>query len=127
MDEITFSNNWNHKLDCDCYTTIRLQDDRRFVVGCVYKIFFVKKTKNGTEKTYLHDAAIGDIRTMTIDKINNFMAYIDTGYDAVQCRNIIQMMYKNSNLDWNHQKISFILLKKVKPTKKANDTTDHQT
>lgn len=123
MDEIIFTNNWNNKLDCDCYTTIRLQNAQKYVHGRTYKISFVKKSKNGNEKTYLHDAVIVGIRTMTIDKINDFMAYIDTGYDAIQCRNIIRNMYKKSNLDWNRQMISFILLKKIKKHETRNHSS----
>lgn len=117
MDEINFSNNWNNKLECDCYTTIRLTSDK-YVFGRAYQINRTKKTKAGTEKTYLHDAVIAAMHVMTIDKITNFMAYIDTGYDAVQCRDIIRKMYKYSNINWNTQTISFILLRKIKPTAK---------
>jgi hypothetical protein len=34
--ELSFSYNWNGKLNCNCFTTIRLRNDARYQVGAKF-------------------------------------------------------------------------------------------
>lgn len=109
-DIIRFSYNWNNKLSGNAWTTIRLKDDRRFVVGKTYQI----NLKNGKDDRFFCYASIEGIRDFYLKELNSFMARIDTGYSLPECTNIITTMYKNIVHDWENQKLSFILLVKVK-------------
>lgn len=101
MKELNFSYNWNNKLDCKAFTTLRLSD--RFKLNDMIEIKLKKKKYGfgqivGIKHFYLHD-------------INSFIAYLDTGYDSFECQNILRKMYKN--VDWRTQKINFYLIKKI--------------
>jgi len=104
MLEISFSYNWNKKLDCNAFTTLRLSDK--------YKINDIVKIT--CKKSIVFNAKIVDKKVFTLDKINNFIAYLDTGYDMQECKNILMKMYKNKNINWETQKIYFYLIKKIK-------------
>lgn len=102
MQEIKFSNNWNNKLDCDVFTTLRLSN--RWEKGEQIKVIFKNKT---------YYAEVIDKRWIYLNEINDYIAYIDTGYNAEECKKILQTMYKNSHIDWKHKKIWHYLIKKV--------------
>ncbi len=101
--ELPFSYNWNNKLDCKAFTTLRLHNPDRFKVGQTYRI-----TLN---KSYKKHAKIEDIKTLLLKNISDYIAYLDTGYSKEECQSIIRKIYPNKNFE--HQKLDFILLKTV--------------
>lgn len=101
MRRIDFTYNWNNKLDCKCFTSIRVRNDKKFIIGENYMIFLNDK--------FLSDATIVDIKNFKIENLNNFMAHIDTGYSIDQTIKILQKMYKEN---FDKQEYSFILFKK---------------
>lgn len=104
---INFSYNWNNKLNCKSFTTLRLS--HKYSTGDKVEI---------TLKNKFHcNAEIIDIKRFHLENINNYVAYLDTGYDEIECQNILKKMYKNKNIDWDNQNIYFILLKKIENTK----------
>lgn len=90
MNRIKFSYNWNKKLGCNAYTTIRLKNPAKYKVGEQYEIFL----KNGKGWDQLANAKIVEIKEMRFSQINNYIAYLDTGYNVRQCKRVIQLMYK---------------------------------
>lgn len=54
------------------------------------------------------------IRHFYLKDINDFVAGLDTGYNAHECRKMIQTMYKNSKIDWEKRMLSLILLRRNK-------------
>ena len=107
MNELKFGWNWNLKLDCMAFTTLRLSG--KFKVGEVLRV---------TTKSHNFLVTVCEKRSFFLKEINNWVAYIDTGYDADECRNILRKMYKNKNVDWDKMRIYFYLLVKIKEPKK---------
>lgn len=105
MNQLKFSYNWNNKLDCKAFTTLRLSD--RFKVGQQYEIILKDESKG--------IAMVKDVRYTLLNQINEFVARIDTGYSMGECRNILTRMYKNKNVDWETKRISLILLVYIEP------------
>jgi hypothetical protein len=99
MKRIDFSYNWNNKLECKAFTTLRLSD--RFNVGDKIEVYLKDKK--------LGDAAIIDKKLFSLDSINQYVSYLDTGYSVEECQNILKRMYKN--IDWKKIKIYFYLIK----------------
>ena len=104
MEEyLDFSTNWNGKLNCTAFSTLRLRDDRKYYVGAK-KIVRLKEVHKGM-------ATVVSISYFTIDKINEAIARLDTGYSAEECRKIIMSMYKNRpTIDWFSQQLAFCVL-----------------
>ena len=82
---LEFSYNWNNKLSCKAFTTLRLSD--RFNIGDKVEVYLLLR-KLGT-------ADVVNKIKIQFGKISDTVAYLDTGYNAAECRNILQRMYKN--------------------------------
>lgn len=98
---IGFSYNWNNKLDCKAFTTLRLHNPKKYEIGCDYEI------KLNDES--LGTATIVSIKSFKIDKLNEFITYLDTAYSPRKCEELIRRMYKNKNINWETQLLDFIL------------------
>jgi len=99
--KINFSYNWNNKLNCKAYTTIRLYNPSKYRIG--------EKCDITLKRKFHHNGEIIDIKNFYLKDLNNFVALIDTGYSLEECRDIILKMYKN--LDFTEQLLSLILIK----------------
>ena len=99
---INFTHNWNSKLFCKCFTTIRLKNDYKYQVGRTYHIQLGGKD--------IGPGVIAAISDFKLSGLNNFMAQIDTGYSVEAAKQVILTMYKNRGLNWDTQLLSFILI-----------------
>ncbi len=104
MDKLNFSFNWNNKLDCKAFTSLRLSD--RFNIGDCIEITL--------KHEHLYFANIIGKRSFLLEHVTDYIAYIDTGYDAEKCKNILKRMYKKKKIDWFTQTIYFYLIKRQK-------------
>jgi hypothetical protein len=100
-----FSTNWNNKLECDNFTTIRFHQPNRHVPGTVADI-----TLKGTLKK---NAVIVAVKPLLVTQINDFIGYLDTGYSGKETQDILRTMYKNKQIDWQRQLFDLVLLKTV--------------
>jgi hypothetical protein len=103
---ITFTYNWNGKLCCKCFTTIRLKNDYKYQVNSSYKIMLNKD-----------DIGTGVIRSIIDFKMSHltiYMALLDMAYPVEQCKEVLLTMYKNRNINWDTQLLSFILIEQPK-------------
>lgn len=91
MDNLEFSYNWNKKLFCRCFTTMRLRNDSKFFPGAELHCTL----KTNMEFKDLGTVRVLDVKHFKINQINEFVARIDTGYSAEECKNILRTMYKN--------------------------------
>lgn len=99
-DIIKFSTNWNGKLSNKAFTTIRMHDPKKYVVGKLYTIEL--RGKN------IGRAVLKDRRVIKIDRLNDFICYLDTGYNKPQTVDILRKMYSNKNI--NIEDFDFLLL-----------------
>lgn len=104
-NQLKYSFHWNSKLLCPVHTTIRLRNDRLYYVGAQFDEYL-----NGA---FMGTVEIIEVKTLLLHQINNYIAGLDTGYMADECKEMIRKMYKNRVTDWNTQQLSFILLRKI--------------
>lgn len=101
---LNFNYNWNTKLRCRSFTTIRLRNDAKYFKGARFSITLQNYQKG--------IAKVIDVKFMTLDKVSEWIARLDTGYSAKECKEIIKTMYKNKPLiDWKTQELAYVLLK----------------
>jgi len=112
MDKINFSYNWNNKLAGVAFTTLRLKNPK-YQVGTSYEIC-LKKGKSGFATLFV--ARIIDIKDIRLSGITEYIALLDTGYRASECKAIVRNIYSKSHLNWDTQLLSFILLRKESKT-----------
>ena len=110
METIKFSYNWNNKLTNKAFTTLRLHNPHKYKIGLRYAI-----ECNGQIRGV---AILRDIRTFTLASLNDFITYLDTGYNVAETVQLLKRMYKNKVVNWKTQKLDFCLLVYEKETEK---------
>ncbi len=108
MQKLTFTTNWNNKLNCDNFTTLRLSG--RLNVGDLVEV-----VDRGVSKGMYK--ILDRRRLENIEKINDWMARLDTGYPAEETKAIIKRMYKDIK-DWDRQPIYYYLVGRPKKAAK---------
>ena len=108
MEAINFSYNWNNKLSGKAFTSIRLHNPNKYRKGERYEIE-LKGRRLGV-------AVLQDVKKIALSQLNDFICYLDTGYNVTETTQIIQRMYKNIN--WGVQKLDFCLFVYLKPERK---------
>lgn len=102
MKELKFSYNWNNKLDCKAFTTLRLSNRNKYKIGNQLKVIC------GNLEFVVE---IISIKQMRLNQVNEFIAYIDTGYSLDEFKKLIIKMYQK--IISNDTIFDFILLKKI--------------
>lgn len=89
LHEISFTRNWNNKLNCSAFTTFRIHNERRRPGGTVDIVC----EKEGIRFT----AEIKAVMTTSLSEVDEFISYIDTGYPVDEFKTIIRRMHKNAD------------------------------
>ena len=95
---IRFSYNWNNKLNCKSFTTLRRYNPKKYAVGMIHQVML--KTRDGWVTDY-NNAVIVDTRGLSLGQIsgNEFICRLDTGYSAEETVKMLMKMYKGINLE----------------------------
>lgn len=101
MEQLNFSKNWNNKLDCQAFTTLRLPNPK-YQVGRLFDITLLEETK-GVGK-------ITAIRYLDIEDIDEYIARLDTGSSVDACKTIIRNIYPHA--DFKQQQLALLLIVK---------------
>jgi len=108
-DRLNFSYNWNNKIDCSYFTTIRIENAKKYQVGFRLRVFLEKK-KNIVE--HIKDVEIISIKKIKLSDINEYIAGLDTGYDVEETKKKFCKMYPTAK--WDTKILYFMLLKTIK-------------
>lgn len=86
MKQIKFSQNWNKKLNCSAFTTIRRPQPGYFILGESYEV--------ALQGVVVKVAKLIDIIEMPTDLLTETQCRLDTGYSRHETIEIFQKMYK---------------------------------
>ena len=101
MRELKFSTNWNKKLCCNVFTTLRLNDQMQ--IGDLVLVKIKDKNRGIVE--------ILDKKMIYLSELTDDICYLDTGYNAEETKKILQTMYKNKNVNWKLKPLYLYFLK----------------
>lgn len=105
MKTVIYNTNWNNKLFCDSWSSIRLANSQKYVIGEEYVHQLIVKNRIIIQR---HGKLIYTSNFL-LENMTLPQAHIDSGYDHIELKKLIQIMYKNSNIDWTKQPLSFLL------------------
>ncbi|MBB2950896.1 MULTISPECIES: hypothetical protein [Sphingobacterium] len=103
MEHINFSKNWNNKLDCEAFTTLRMPNER-YKTGQVFEITLNEESKGC--------ATLVAITYINLEDITEYIARLDTGCSAEDCKNLIRDIYPKA--DFTQQRLAYLLFVKSK-------------
>jgi len=86
VQNLRFSYNWNNKLCCKYWTTMRLYNPKKYVVNTTYRVYL--------KDEYLGIAQLTGVRKTKSAKLNAFVCGIDTGYSVAKTQKVLNSMYK---------------------------------
>lgn len=111
MDErMEFSENYNNKLNCTCFTTVRLHAPIQNAIGAVKQIY-LKGVWKGNARV-IHAA------TITLDRINLPMAKLDAGLSPDELCRLLKACYRNRpGINWETQPLDYLVLEYIKESK----------
>ena len=110
MQTTKFTTNWNKKLNCDYFTTLRLRNPEKYKIGARHKI---KLLERGILRDY-GTAEIIDVKNIRLHQLNTFICGLDTGYSVDETKQLLHTMYKNIVDDVNKSEFNLVLYKKEK-------------
>lgn len=108
---IEFSNNWNNKLNCTAFTSLRLFNPGKYMPGLEYTVILKGIVKG--------KAVLMSSKILYLNQINRYIALLDTGYEEEECKKLLEEMYKNKMLNWNTQRLSLLLFRYIKEQPKT--------
>lgn len=122
--QIHFDQNWNCKLFCNVFTTLRPRDDNKFIVGNTMDVF-----KKGV---FMGDVEVMQIVNIkNIDSITEGMALLDTGYSKQETIEIIETLYLGIIPNIREVEFSYIILRRItqdyQHNNQKNEVTAFQT
>jgi len=95
LPQVKFTHNWNNKLNCTCFTTIRPWDPERFKVGQVYLIRHTDKLK-ARDITNPFRAELVTASRFQLANLPEITAALDTGYSRQETLAMMQKMYQEA-------------------------------
>lgn len=116
MDRLTFSHNWNRKLDSEVFSTIRLWNPEIHYEGKEVEIYD-NSTNPGKYKGRGKYAIVSEFK---LNQLKPAAAMLDTGYPLDETINIIKTMYFKKVSDLEKQSFAYIIIKKVKVQPQQN-------
>lgn len=116
MERLNFSHNWNKKLDCDCFSTIRLWNPAKHFEGKEVEVY----DNSTTPGRYKGRAVYAIVSEFTLNQLKPAAAMLDTGYSIEETRNILRTMYHKKVDNVETARFAYIILKKVKQEPKQN-------
>lgn len=105
MEIFDFTTNWNYKLGCQIFTTLRLSG--RIQVGQIVEIRLNAKDL-GIAK------CVAKYR-LDLTQLTDPICWLDTGQDALSTRKILKQIY-TGNIDWETQPVFYYILSWVQTT-----------
>lgn len=112
MEKLEFSTNWNNKLDCKCFTTIRIYNPTKHFNGNKFDVYL--KTK------YRYQVQVISLGLYFLHELTDYICYLDTGYSKAETIEIFKKMY--SKTDFKNTRLVVMLLQKIDPTKPKQTT-----
>lgn len=107
---LEFEQNWNNKLNCNSFTTIRLHDPRKYCIDAVMSVYLKGIWKG--------DAKVIDVKTISLDQMNNYISLLDLGLCPDKAKETIRSLYKKQPyVNWQTQQLDLVLLGYIKDSK----------
>lgn len=94
--------NWNKKLQCRFHTSI-VPETTFYQVGEYYRVVLCGD--------YLYKARIVDIKRITLQQLQPFVAALDTGYNLEQTIAILKKTYLDC--EWENQTLFILLVENI--------------
>jgi hypothetical protein len=116
MDRLNFTTNWNKKLDCDVFSTIRRANSEVHYVGREVEIY----DNSISPARYKGRGIYAIVSEFKLNQLKPSAAMLDTGYPLDETLNIIRTMYSKKVQNIEQHPFVYIIIRKIKTTSTQN-------
>lgn len=111
MKTLEFSYNWNRKLDCKSFSTVRIENPSKFILLDEYQI--ILKTKGNGPDINKGIARLQHISHFFLDKVSPAVSFLDANLNVFEFQKLVLQMYKNHNVNFKAQRLSFLVFQYI--------------
>lgn len=112
-NRLTFSHNWNKKLDCDVFSTIRLWNPNLYYEGKFVEIWDNSTTPGRFKGRGKYEL----VSPFKLNQLKPAAAMLDTGYSLPETLAMIRKIYSKVE-DLEKKDFAYIIVRKVKEENK---------
>ncbi len=113
---IRFQDNWNKKLCCNYFTTLRLHNPVKYKAGNQHKLLLQEA---GIWRDY-GMVEVVSVRVVRMHQLNEFICGLDFGASIDDSKDILFKMYREKVPDINKAEFALVLYKKLKSQPSQN-------
>lgn len=107
METLSFSHNWNLKLNCRSFSTVRVENPKKYRLNEEYRVL-LKQT--GTRPPIdMGIAVLRHISHFYLFDVNPGISLLDANLNREDFIKLVLTMYKNAGIDFNKQRMSFLV------------------
>lgn len=111
MKELRFSYNWNKKLDCKSFSTVRIANLTKYVLLDEYEV--VLTTKGTSPDISKGIAILQHISYFNLYKVSPAISYLDANLSVFEFQKLVLKMYSKSNVDFRTAKLAFMVFQYI--------------
>jgi hypothetical protein len=119
MERIEFNYNWNQKLNCRSFSTVRIENPKKYILNQECQV--VLKQAGNRPEIMLGIARIKYITNFLLYAVNPGISYLDANLSPDDYKIMVLKMYKNANIDFHTHRLSFIIFQYI-PIKEPERT-----
>lgn len=109
---IHFSYNWNNKLNCKSFSTVRLWNPKKYQLLDFYEISVEESAKNPIVIKGI--ARLQAINKFMLHKVTPGISFLDANLTVIDFQQLVQTMYKNKKINFKKQPMCFLVFQYLK-------------
>jgi hypothetical protein len=104
---LEFSYNWNNKLNCKSFSTVRIKNLNKYVFLDEYQV--VLKTKGTGADIQKGLARLQSIHYFHLHNVSPAISFLDSNLSVIDFQKLVLKMYKNKNIDFRKTELCFLV------------------
>jgi len=110
IQDLEFSVNWNNKLHCESFTSIRLSNPKKYNVGAEYRVVLFGNAGHTVKIFPKLVTCIGKAKVKMSD-FTEYMCWLDTGKSMEDTKALIRDLYRFKTVDVDKATFDYCLFK----------------
>lgn len=108
LPTIHFSYNWNNKLNCKSFSTVRIWNPDKYELLDIYQITLKVSAKQ--PEVLKGFCRLQAINKFYLSQVTPGISFLDANLSRIDFHDLILKMYKNKNIDFKRTYLCFLVL-----------------
>lgn len=113
LKRLHFSDNFNNKLDCKSFSTVRLFNSDKYIMLDLFEITL--KGKKDKPRFIKGIARLQYVTKFKLDKVTPGMSFLDANMGVLDFQLLMVDLYKNKRINFKKDFLSFLVFQYLQP------------